>query len=104
MKHALTLAGFWRQQVNYGRGSYRYHQARAARRQGARYFEHPAFYLGLLGYPRRRASGWRALALTGLLALSQVATGVGFASQRGKLGSRRVEVTAQREDRIRARG
>ncbi len=84
--HPLTLAGFWRLQMNYGRGSFRYHRQRAARMGSARWLEPPGFYLDLLGYPLRVGGGRRALASVGLVALAQIAIAAGFVSQRARLG------------------
>ncbi len=64
----LTPAGFWRQQVRYGRGAWRFRTGRGPRRP-----EPPRFYLGLLR--RGFADGVRA----GLLVcLAQLATAVGM--------------------------
>ncbi len=84
--HPLTLAEFWRLQMNYGRGSFRYHRRRAERAPAVPWFERPGFYLDLLGYPLQVGRGRRAFASAGVVALAQVATVAGFVSQRRKLG------------------
>lgn len=63
----LSLVGFWRQQVRYGRGGWRFHRS-------GRGLEPPGFYTSLL------RAGFAAGARTGLLVCAaQVATGVGMA-------------------------
>ena len=65
----LTPAGFWRQQVRYGRGAYRFRAGHGTLRRP----ERPRFYLGLLR--RGFADGVRA----GLLVcVAQLATAVGM--------------------------
>ena len=65
----LTPAGFWRQQVRYGRGAYRFRAGHGILRRP----ERPRFYLGLLR--RGFADGVRA----GLLVcVAQLATAVGM--------------------------
>jgi GT2 family glycosyltransferase len=73
--HAMTLAGFVRQHLRYGRGAHRFHRKRA--RSGAPRLEPLRFYLDLLGYPARRGRG--SLRLFLLMLLSQVANATGFA-------------------------
>jgi glycosyltransferase involved in cell wall biosynthesis len=68
----LTPAGFWRQQVRYGRGAYRFRAGQGTLRRP----EPPAFYLGLLR--RGFADGVRAGLLVGL---AQVATAAGVAAE-----------------------
>lgn len=68
----LSLRAFWRQQVAYGRGAYRFRRGRASRRR----LEAPAFYLRLVRF------GLRHGALSGLLVvLAQAATAWGFACE-----------------------
>jgi len=76
--HALTFRTFWRQHFNYGRGAFRFHQARARRGQGRIRLEPLSFHLNLLRYPFSQAWGWRALSLAALLVMSQVASTAGF--------------------------
>ena len=76
----LGLASFWRQQVRYGRGAYRF---RLLGGQGAP-LERPSFYLQLLSTGARRG------ARVGLLvAVAQVATAVGFGLEAGARARRR---------------
>lgn len=76
--HHLTLRGFWRQHVNYGRGARRVHRLRAAAAEGGKPAIPLSFYLRLVAYPLTRAAGTRRLSLTTLLALAQVATATGY--------------------------
>ncbi len=76
--HVLTLRGFWQQHVNYGYGAFQYHRLRAARGGGRVQMEPPCFYLDLVRFPWRHKLRRAALRLTLLMALSQVANGVGY--------------------------
>lgn len=80
--HVLSLPRFWRQHYGYGSGAYHYRQLRAARGQERIKIEPMAFYLSLLRYPFSHERGWKALALAGLLAVSQVANAAGFFFER----------------------
>ena len=81
-RHALDLAGFWRQQRNYGRGAARFHGDGAARVPAP-----PGFYARLLLHPLGRGdlsapAKARAFALT---ALSQLAVASGAFAERRAL-------------------
>lgn len=76
--HTLTLASFWRQHFNYGRGAYHFHRARSRRCSEPLKVEPLAFYLHLLLYPFARGEGLRAVNLSLLFLLSQLATIAGF--------------------------
>lgn len=76
--HALTFRAFWRQHFNYGRGAFRFHQARARRGQRRIRLEPFSFYWNLLRYPFSQAQGGRALLLAALLVMSQAANAAGF--------------------------
>ncbi len=77
--HPLTLRGYARQHLDYGRGAAQLHRGRAASGQDRIRVEAPAFYLGLLRCPFGRARRRDAPFLAALLALSQAATAAGFA-------------------------
>ncbi len=84
-RHPLTLASFWRQHFQYGRGAARFHRARGARRSGT-LADHIGFHLRLPRWWRRaRAevghpeSGLRVLPR---LALWQVANTSGYVCER----------------------
>ena len=80
--HPLTLARYWRQHANYGRGALRFHRLRAGP-EGRRGTGTPlSFYLRLVAYPLGHARGSRRLTLTALFALSQVATATGYWRER----------------------
>ena len=74
MRHhqELSPAGFWRQQVRYGRGAYRFRAGHGTLRRP----EPPSFYLGLLR--RGFRDGVRAGVLVGV---AQVATAVGMVQE-----------------------
>ncbi len=77
--HTLTLASYWRQHFNYGRGAYHFHQARSKRDSEPIAVEPLTFYWRLLGYPFSQQSHNRtALISSGLFFLSQVGTVAGF--------------------------
>jgi GT2 family glycosyltransferase len=78
---APSLAGFWRQHYNYGRGASHFHRARARQGRG-RHVPEPGFYPELVRSGRVHARQGGALPLAGLLALSQVANLVGFVAER----------------------
>lgn len=75
--HALSLRRFWRQHFNYGGGAWRFHRSREERAAQKQSLEPAAFYGGMLRYPTLDGRQ-RALALTALLMLSQVANAAGF--------------------------
>ena len=82
-EHALSLGSFWRQHWTYGRGAWRYRLARAARERGPVRVEPLRFYARLLGTPR--VSGMplaRAMGISALLLLTQVANAGGFVTER----------------------
>jgi GT2 family glycosyltransferase len=78
--HELSFRSFWRQQMNYGRGAWRFHRAEARRSDPFRF--DPALYVSLLRAPFSEARGLQALLLAGLCALSQGAIVVGMAAER----------------------
>ena len=80
--HHLTLPGYWRQHVNYGRGALRYHRRRAQSTSAQPPATPLSFYLRLVASPLTRARGSRRFSLTGLLALAQVATAMGYWRER----------------------
>ena len=77
--HALTLARFWRQHANYGRGARHLHRVMAGRGDGSPKLERMAFYAGLIAHPLR---GRRPkLGQTLLMGLSQVAMVAGYVGE-----------------------
>jgi len=75
----LTMASFWRQHFNYGRGSFCFHQLRARRQQKRMRLEPLSFYFHLLKYPlSKKGQVPRGLG-EALLLLSQAASTSGFA-------------------------
>ena len=77
--HTLTLASFWRQHFNYGRGAFCFHQIRAQRTTKPMQVEPITFYLNLLTYPFSQPSSQPSLLVSGLIFLSQLANVLGFA-------------------------
>ncbi len=76
--HALGPTSFWRQHANYGRGAWQYNRGRR-QRTGAELRVAPVgFYAGMLRRPFADLPAARAVAVAGLLAVSQVATATGF--------------------------
>ena len=76
-RHRLSLAGFWRQHANYGRGAFLFHQARRRAAPSSSRLQPFLFYSRLVAYPiSRDAPG--AMRLSALLVLSQLATAVGY--------------------------
>jgi glycosyltransferase involved in cell wall biosynthesis len=75
--HPLNFRAFWRRHFNYGRGAYRYHQARARRGTG-RLRPDLKFYIRLISDPFTQKQGKRAFWVTMLLLMSQIANAIGF--------------------------
>jgi glycosyltransferase involved in cell wall biosynthesis len=86
--NVLNLRTFWRQHFNYGRGAYRYHQARGQRGTG-RFRPDLEFYRRLFFSPLKKEQGVRVLWVTMLLIISQVANTLGFLWERLKQVKRR---------------
>jgi len=76
--HRLTLHSFCRQQFNYGRGAFRFHQFRARRRLDYFRFEPLSFYVNMLRYPLAEIQGRKKYLVLALIVLSQEANAVGF--------------------------
>ncbi len=79
-RHALSLSGFWRQHMGYGRGAHRFHKARARRSNTQFKVEPLGFYSGLVVHPFKLRAP-RPAHLSALLALSQVANVSGFLAE-----------------------
>ena len=96
--HPLTLGGFWRQHVAYGRGAYRFH---STRNRWARFGIDGGFYRELGLRPFSRDEGRRAIRLTLLLAVQQAANAVGFLTEmlgqrwRGREAGRDIEARGE---------
>ena len=85
--HTLTLASFWRQHFNYGRGAFYFHQVRSQRQSQPIKVEPLTFYFRLLAYPFFKKQGWRSLNLSMLFFFSQVANVAGFFREKRLLKS-----------------
>jgi glycosyltransferase involved in cell wall biosynthesis len=75
--HVFNFCTFLRKHFTYGRGAYRYHQVRAQRGFGP-FRPDPNFYIRLILNPFIQKQRKRALRVTVLLMISQVANGLGF--------------------------
>ena len=80
--HALGLRSFCRQHLNYGRGAYHLHVARARRGVTPVRIEPLHFYSRLVVFPLRRGFGPRAAALSALLLVSQAVYATGYLVER----------------------
>jgi len=75
--HPMNFCAFWKCHFNYGRGAYRYHQARARRGTG-RLRPDPKFYMSLFFSSLAKEPKRRGVWVRMLLLISQVANTVGF--------------------------
>jgi glycosyltransferase involved in cell wall biosynthesis len=75
--HVLNFHTFWRKHFIYGRGAYRYHQAKAQRGFGP-FRPNLKYYLRLILNPLMEKKVEQALGVTALLMISQVANSMGF--------------------------
>lgn len=78
--HPLNFLAFWRQHFNYGKGAFRYHQARARRGTG-RLRPDPKFYRSLFFNSLMNEPKRRGLWVKMLLLISQVANAAGFSCE-----------------------
>jgi glycosyltransferase involved in cell wall biosynthesis len=76
--HRLTLRSLCRQQSNYGRGAFRFHQLRARRHSHYFKVERFSFYVNMLLYPLSEARGKKKFLFLALIILSQGANATGF--------------------------
>ena len=76
--HALTLRSFLRQHFAYGRGAFRFHQAKTGQRFPGVRPEPARFYVDLVARPLSGRTEPERLQLAGLLAVSQLANAAGF--------------------------
>jgi GT2 family glycosyltransferase len=80
--HLLSFSSFWSQHFNYGRGAFRFRQRRAARQRSRIGLERVSFYLNLVSWRSPQVSGHRRMAVSVLLAVSQLANAAGFLWER----------------------
>jgi glycosyltransferase involved in cell wall biosynthesis len=76
--HRLTLRSFCRQQFNYGRGAFRFHQLRARRRLHQLRIEPLSFYVNMLRYPLVEIRGPKKYLILALVVLAQGTNAAGF--------------------------
>jgi glycosyltransferase involved in cell wall biosynthesis len=86
-EHAMSLWSFTRQHLNYGRGAWAFHQARARRATGPVAVEPWSFYARLVTFPLTHSGGPRAAALAALLIWSQVTNVAGYFLERVRSAS-----------------
>ena len=82
--HRLTLRSFFRQQFNYGRGAFRFHQLRARRRLDHFRLEPFSFYMNMLRYPLSEIQGPKKYLFLALIFLSQGTNVAGFLREMGR--------------------
>jgi GT2 family glycosyltransferase len=81
-RHDLSLRGFFRQHLNYGRGAVRFHQLKSRRTgQASGPGLDPSFYSGLIRHVWN-ARVPRPFSIAALLVLSQFAGGLGYVIER----------------------
>lgn len=82
--HALGLGSFCRQHLNYGRGAYHLHVARARRGVAPLRIEPLRFYARLVAFPLRDGGSGsiRSVVLSALLLVSQVVYAAGYLVER----------------------
>ncbi len=80
--HRLTALAFWRQNLNYGRGAFRFHQMRSQRKGGHHGREPLSFYINLLRYPFSTSYDRRTALLSVLFIISQMANATGHLWER----------------------
>jgi glycosyltransferase involved in cell wall biosynthesis len=76
--HRLTCHSLCRQQFNYGRGAFRFHQLRARRRLDHLRLEPLSFYANMLRYPLLEIQGPKKYLFLAWIVLSQGTNAVGF--------------------------
>jgi glycosyltransferase involved in cell wall biosynthesis len=76
--HRLTPPSFCRQQFNYGRGAFRFHQLRARHRLDHFRLEPLSFYVNMLRYPLAEIQGRKKYLILALILLSQGANAAGL--------------------------
>ena len=78
--HRLTLAAFWQQHFNYGRGAYRFHRVRAHRSR-SRLRPDLRFYASVCRRGVFTPLSWKSFGIAGLLVVWQAANLAGFLLQ-----------------------
>jgi glycosyltransferase involved in cell wall biosynthesis len=80
--HPLALRTLWRQHLNYGKGAFSFHRMRADREGESVKIEPLSFYINLFVYPFKFAPWGRAVVLSHLLLVTQVANACGYFMER----------------------
>jgi len=71
--HSLALGTLWQQHFSYGRGAFFFHRMRAERGGGPVKVEPLSFYLNMVRYPFKHVSLRRAMPISFLLMITQIA-------------------------------
>lgn len=87
--HHMSLAAFWRQHFDYGRGAAMFRHARAAREGEAVRVEPLSFYVDLLRFPFNDGFTPAAMRTSMLIALAQIANATGFLFSRSSTETER---------------
>jgi GT2 family glycosyltransferase len=85
--HDLTLAQFWQQHFNYGRGAIHFNLVRAERNLGKIKAEGSFFYFNLFLYPFQKGLDFRGALISWLLLLTQIAHTLGCFQERIKINN-----------------
>lgn len=85
--HDLTLAQFWRQHFNYGRGAIHFNLVRAERNLDKIKAEGSFFYFNLFLYPFQQGLDFRGALISWLLLLTQIAHTLGCFQERIKINN-----------------
>jgi GT2 family glycosyltransferase len=80
--HSLTLRGFVRQHLRYGRAAYYFRIRESHRASGGVRLEPPRFYVGLLRFPFGRMGVVAGMQSSALLVVSQAANAAGYFTEK----------------------
>ena len=84
--HDLNISRFARQQFNYGRGAWHFHNLRKRHTNTGHRVEPARFYLGMILYPFGKRSWLRSAQASSLMVFSQAANAAGFFYERFSRG------------------
>ena len=84
-RQQLNVASFWAQHYRYGRGAAHFWKLRHEQGDAGRRLASLGFYSKMLAFPFLKASFPRALVISALFAISQVACAAGYFAERSRL-------------------
>jgi len=84
--HDLNISRFARQQFNYGRGAWHFHNLRKRHTNTGHRVEPARFYLGMILYPFGKRNWLRSAQASSLMVFSQAANAAGFFYERFSRG------------------